>query len=473
MDVQSKKQIGHYKSFFMKKIVLLLSLTILFSCGQSQTEKSSGILIKDVNIVDVASGEIIENQQVVIDSGKIKSILVKLENEGIYDTVIDGSGKYLMPGLTEMHAHIPPPTTSMERIEETLFLYLSNGVTTIRGMLGDPLHLDLREKAKNGELLSPRIFTSSPSLNGNTVTSVQEAAEKVTAYQKEGYDFLKIHPGIQLEIFDQIVKTANEVGIPFSGHVPVDVGIRHALESKYASIDHVDGFLEGLVPESANVKPTENGFFGYAFTPLADTSKIDELVAMDKKYNVWIVPTQSLFERWFSPYSASEMLQSPEMKYMPASTLKNWKKSKEEATGEQASFSSEQWQQFDAIRKKMIFKLKENGHGILLGSDAPQIFNVPGFSIHHEIQGMLGAGMTPAEIIKSGTLNPAIFFDMEDTFGQVKEGLDADLLLIDANPLQDLKALQQLSGVFLQGKWISKGEIEDKLKTIAEHASQN
>ena len=457
----------------MKKTILLLSLSVLFSCGQSQQLKSSGTLIKNVNIVDVASGEILENRQVVIDSGKIKSILSELENEQTYDTIIDGSGKYLMPGLAEMHAHIPPPNTGMERIEETLFLYLSNGVTTIRGMLGDPLHLELREKAKNGELLSPRIFTSSPSLNGNTVTSIEEAAEKVTAYQKDGYDFLKIHPGIQLEIFDQIVKTANEVGIPFSGHVPVAVGIRHALESKYASIDHVDGFLEGLVPESANVKPNENGFFGYAFTPLADTTKIDELVAMDKKYKVWIVPTQSLFERWFSPYSASEMLQSPEMKYMPASTLKAWEKSKVEATGEQATFSADQWEQFDAIRKQLILKLQENGHGILLGSDAPQIFNVPGFSIHHEIQGMLGAGVTPAEILKSGTLNPAIFFDMEDTFGQVKEGLDADLILIDANPLQDLKALQQISGVFLQGKWMSKTEIDEKLKTIAEHASQN
>jgi len=108
---------------------------------------------------------------------------------------------------------------------------------------------------------------------------------------------LKIHPGIQREVFDEVVRTANEVGIPFAGHVPVDVGIRHALESKYVSIDHVDGFLEGLVPESENVDPTKNGFFGFAFTPLADTSKIDELVALAKQNEVWIVSTQSLFER--------------------------------------------------------------------------------------------------------------------------------------------------------------------------------
>ena len=457
----------------MKRILTLLSLSVLFSCGQSQEKKKpSGTLVENVNVVDVASGKILENRQVVIYSGKIKSVLQEIENKTSFDTIIDGSGKYLMPGLAEMHAHIPPPTSSRERIEETLFLYLSNGITTIRGMLGDPLHLELREKAKNGELVSPRIFTSSPSLNGNTVTSVEEATEKVTAYQKEGYDFLKIHPGIQLEIFDQIVKTANDVGIPFSGHVPVAVGIRHALESKYGSIDHVDGFLEGLVPESANVKPDENGFFGYAFTPLANTDTIDELVQMANENEVWIVPTQSLFERWFAPISADELLSQPEMKYMPKSTLMNWKNIKERDINEE-NFNEAQWQRFDTIRKLLIKKLSDNGHGMLLGSDAPQLFNVPGFSIQHEIQGMLGAGMSPAEILKSGTLNPAIFFGMENTFGQVKEGLDADLILIDANPLQDLKALQQISGVFLQGKWISKNEIDEKLKTIADHASQN
>ena len=394
-----------------------------------------------------------------------------MENADEYTTTIDGSGKYIIPGLAEMHAHIPPPATDAKRIEETLFLYLSNGITTIRGMLGDPLHLELREKAKKGEIVSPRIFTSSPSLNGNSVTSIEEAKEKVTAYQNDGYDFLKIHPGIQLEIFNQIVKTANEVGIPFSGHVPVDVGIRHALESKYASIDHVDGFLEGLVPESENVDPTANGFFGYAFTHLAQMEKIDELVQMAKENEVWIVPTQSLFERWFAPISADELLRQPEMKYMPEATLANWRNTKDRYMAEE-DFNLEQWQRFDSIRKQLIKKLSENGHGILLGSDAPQLFNVPGFSIHHEIQGMLDSGMSAEEILKSGTINPAIFFDMQDTFGEIKEGLDADLVLLNANPLEDLKALQQISGVMLQGKWISKTEIDKRLAEIAVNASK-
>jgi hypothetical protein len=456
----------------MKKIAVLAMLLMFCSCNQPKKNISAtAILIDDVSIVDVRSGSILEKRQVVVDSGKIVRISDRIENSELYPRKIDGKGKYLMPGLAEMHAHIPPPTTDLRRIEETLFLYLSNGITTIRGMLGDPAHLSLREKANNGDILSPRIFTSSPSLNGNTVPSKEEAKDKVTAYQKDGYDFLKIHPGVPLEAFDQIVATANEVGIPFAGHVPVAVGIRHALESQYASIDHVDGFLEGLVPESAGVDPSKNGFFGYAFTPLADTTNIDGLVQMAKANRVWIVPTQSLFERWFAPMPVETLLAQPEMKYMPKSTLANWERIKKETMADE-SFNEAQWRQFDAIRKKLIYKLQHNGHGMLLGSDAPQLFNVPGFSIHHEIQGMLAAGLTPLEIIQSGTINPATYFNRSDTFGEIKEGMQADLILVDANPLEDLSALQKIAGVMVRGRWLDGKTIADKLAVIAEHAEQ-
>ncbi len=452
---------------------IFLALFFLTSCTKSKgIKEKQDLLISNISILDVASGEVMQNQNVAIDSGRIKKITLEKLESSAFDTVLDGAGKYLMPGLAEMHAHIPPPTTSQERIEETLFLYLSNGITTVRGMLGDPLHLELRTKAQEGTLLSPRIFTSSPSLNGNSVQTKEEAIQKVSQYQKDGYDFLKIHPGIQRDVFDQLVATANEVGIPFAGHVPVAVGIRYALESKYASIDHVDGFLEGLVPASANVKPDENGFFGYAFTPLADTTKIVELVALAKKHQVWIVPTQSLFERWFAPISADELLSQPEMKYMPKSVLDNWRNTKESYMQDE-SFTESQWQQFDAIRKQLIKKLQEDGHGILLGSDAPQLFNVPGFSIQHEIKGMLNAGLTPLEIIQSGTINPAQYFDALEEFGQVKEGLSADLIILQENPLKNLSALKQIEGVLVKGQWLSKQMIEEKLEKIAENAAQN
>ncbi len=460
-----------------KKITLFLVVcTLVSSCQEKQkTEEISPtlILISKANIVDVQTGEIKTGQNIFIDSGRIKQInATAIEDISKYKTVINAEGKYIIPGMTEMHAHIPQPPTSKERLEDVLFLYLANGVTTIRGMLGHPDHLVLREQVQRGEVLGPRIFTSSPSLNGNSVKTVEEATEKVTAYKKEGYDFLKIHPGIQRNVFDQVVKTANEVGIPFAGHVPVDVGIRHALKSKYATIDHVDGFLEGLVPESENVDPTANGFFGYNFTPLADISKIDELVQLSKDNEVWIVPTQSLFERWFSPVNVDSLLAEPEMKYMPKSTLENWRRVKIQSL-ENSDFKTAQWEQFDAIRKNLIKKLQDNGHGVLLGSDAPQLFNVPGFSIQHEMQGMVAAGMKPLEILQSATINPATFFDMENTFGEIKEGIDADLVLLSKNPMDDLKNYTDVSGVMVRGTWLSSTHIEERLKEIAENAAKN
>lgn len=458
----------------MKKLFIAGAILIFISCNQAQEKVSdTAILISNVTVIDVITGELLSDRQMVIDSGKIKKIAVSIENEEVFKTIIDGQGKYALPGLAEMHAHIPSPPTSKEQTEEILFLYLSNGITTIRGMLGHPSHLELRIAAERGELLSPRIFTSSPSLNGNSVMSAEEAREKVIAYKNDGYDFLKIHPGIKRDVFDELVKTANESGISFSGHVPVDVGIEHALESKYASIDHVDGFLEGLVPNSEKVDPNENGFFGYNFTKLADTTMIDELVELSKNNKVWIVPTQSLFERWFAPVDGEILLQQPEMKYMPASTLLEWRKRKEASTGPGTNFDKTQWETFIDLRRKLIYALNKTGHGLLLGSDAPQLFNVPGFSIHHEIEGMLKSGLSPLEILQTGTINPALFFNMESVFGQLKEGMAADILLVNSNPVEDISALKDLSGVMVKGKWISKADIDQKLQQIAKNASAN
>jgi hypothetical protein len=452
----------------MKKIISIICAFAAFSCAEPQEKISkSAILITNANVIDVRTGIIIEKRQIVIDSGIIQKIADAVENAEGYTMTINGNGKYLMPGLAEMHAHIPSPSTrNPEIVDETLFLYLSNGITTIRGMLGEPSHLELREKAKKNEILSPRIYTSSPSLNGNSIKTVEEAIEKVTAYKNAGYDFLKMHPGIQLEVFNAAVKTAKELGLSYAGHVPVDVGVRHAMESGYASIDHVDGFLEGLVPQSANVNPTENGFFGYGFTPLADVSYIDELVTMAKKNKVWIVSTQSLYERWFAPIKGDELLNDPGMKYMAKSTLENWKRRKAEYT-ETDDFSLPQWEKFNEIRRELMRKLQAGGHGMLLGSDAPQLFNVPGFSIHHEIDGMLRAGLTPFEIIKSGTINPAIYFGDEANYGEVKEGLSADLILLNENPLNDMKSLRDIYGVMVRGRWLSKEVIDLRLVEIA------
>ncbi|SFR31254.1 Imidazolonepropionase [Robiginitalea myxolifaciens] len=457
-----------YSTLFQRALVLIITVsTTLLSCqDKTTTTPDSGQLIENVHIVDVREGTVSDLQHIVIDSGRITAILPQEVETKTFVNRIDGEGAYVVPGLTEMHAHIPSPPTSEERIEATLFLYLAGGVTTIRGMLGHPRHLSLRQEALDGAVLSPRIYTSSPSLNGNSIPDAETAIARVRQYAEEGYDFLKIHPGIKRPVFDSLVRTAKEAGIPFAGHVPVDVGIRHALESGYATIDHVDGYLEGLVPESAGVSPDANGFFGFNFTDLADTAKIAELVALSKERNVRIVPTQSLFERWFAPTTADSLLAQEEMKYMPAATLENWRTVKNQYM-EDPAWDPEKWKRFDAIRLHLIAALSAEGPGLLLGSDAPQLFNVPGFSIHHEIDGMQRAGISNAEILRTATLYPAQFFEMESEFGSIAVGKSAEFILVKGNPLEDLDALQELQGVMLRGNWISHDVIQSELARIA------
>ena len=459
----------------LSKLIGVLSMaSLVAACQQSSpdTPGDTAYLFRNVHVVDVVNGRILENQMLVVDSGRIREIASEVINAEAYANNIDAGGAYAVPGLAEMHAHIPAPPTPESRIEETLFLYLSNGITTIRGMLGDPYHLELKKRLEEGSLVSPRIFTSSPSLNGNSVPNPEDARMLVTQYAADGYDFLKIHPGIRRPVFDTLVATAREEGIPFAGHVPVEVGIRHALESGYATIDHVDGFLEGLVPESEGVDPHANGFFGFNFTPLAKTESMDRLVALARAYGVAVVPTQSLFERWFAPADADSILAQPEMKYMPAETLANWKRSKVQYMSD-PSWDPEQWEAFNAIRLELIARLQADGYGLLLGSDAPQVFNVPGFSIHHEIQGMRNAGLSPLEILRMGTLYPARFFGLEAETGTLETGKRAEFFLVEGNPLEDLATLRNMRGLMLGDRWFPKEAIDERLEKIAANAAGN
>jgi len=452
--------------------IFILLVAISTSCNSQPSSNSSepaSILIKNVNVLDVRTGQILENQWVLIKGDRIASIGPASQVSANLE--INGTGKFLMPGLAEMHAHIPRPDWGREDPEETLFLYAANGITTIRGMLGHPDHLVLRDRAARNELISPRILVASPPLNGRTVTTEEEAQEKVSIYAAEGYDLLKILPGIKRPVFDALVDAARAEGITFAGHVPVDVGIVHALESRFATIDHVDGFLEGMVPEEAAVNPEDNGFFGYKFTNLVDEERMDYLVGLAAENKVWVVPTQTLFERWFSPEEAVYYLDQPEMRYMPTSILSDWESSKNRFL-EDESFNKKQWQRFNEIRRELIRSLHYEGYGLLLGSDAPQVFNVPGFSIYHELKAMVDAGLSPLAAFQTGTINAAKYLDMEGQMGELVEGASADMMLLSKNPLQELSTIRKPEYVIVKGTLLDREQIDKRLAEIAEKAAK-
>lgn len=454
---------------------LFCLVTIFTDCQLTTNKFTEAVLdvdyaIKNVSVIPMTNDQVLSNQTVLINTGKIVDIVDTDSYKA--KTIIDGTGKYLMPGLTEMHAHIPVPTDGNDSlVKETLFLYLSQGITNIRGMLGNPYHLELRAQVEKGEIVSPRIYTSSPSLNGNSIPTPEEARTKITQYQKDGYDFLKIHPGIKLEVWDEVEKTANEVGIPYAGHVPIEVGIRRVLDAKYQTVDHLDGYLEGLVPASANVDPNKNGFFGYDFTDLVDEALIDELVTKTLANKVGIVTTQTLFTRWFSPTPPEELLKTPEMQYMSPKTLFTWRQNKSQIIGN-PKYDKEKWERFINLRTKILQKMDTAGVTFLLGSDAPQVFNVPGFSLHHELKTMSEAGLSNFKTLQSGTINPAIFFNAKGKYGTIEKGAASDLVLLTGNPMDNIENAQKIEGVMVGETWLPKEKIEEELKRISDNYAE-
>jgi imidazolonepropionase-like amidohydrolase len=284
-----------------------ISLLVIFlATALMARAQGRDFIFTHVNVIPMNEDVVILDQTVTVRNGRIQSVRPSTNKKISSDhTVIDCTGKFLMPGLAEMHAHIPP-VSDLEPMKTVLKLFLANGVTTIRGMLGHPLHIELREKVKNGSVMGPRIFTSGPSFNGKTVASPEQGAAMVIEQKNLGYDFLKLHPGLSKEIFLAIAKTAKEQDIPFAGHVSADVGVWLAINSGYATIDHMDGFIEALVRGIDHMKPETLGAFGMFIGDIADTSLIPKLMTELKQHNIWVVPTESLARRWFSPLRTAE-----------------------------------------------------------------------------------------------------------------------------------------------------------------------
>jgi imidazolonepropionase-like amidohydrolase len=372
---------------------------------------------------------------------------------------IDGRGKFLIPTLSEMHAHIPPGNATEAEMERVLTLYAVNGIGTVRGMLGAPQHLPLRDRANRGEILSPWIYTSGPSFSGSSASSVEVAVRMVKDQKAAGYDFLKIHPGVKRDVFDAMAAAADAAGIRFAGHVPLDVGLMRALEARYATIDHIDGYVEALAREGAS----GSEMFGLNLTGVLDESRIPSLVEATRKAGVWIVPTEALFQHWVGPAAPETMTTWPEMQYVPKDQLAQWVESKKKLI---AGATPAERARFLEVRGHLIRALHAGGVGLLLGSDGPQVWNVPGFSVHRELQYLVQAGLTPYQALETGTRNVAVFFGTTADRGTIAQGKRADLVLLEGNPLADIGNSSKIGAVVLAGRLLAKDDIDKRLAAL-------
>ncbi len=421
----------------------------------------------NVNLVPMDREVVIPNQAVVV-SGSFLSYVGDAASlpESIPESipVINAGGGYLMPGLAEMHAHVPGLNNGEQYVQDLLNLYLVNGITKIRGMLGQPWHLDLRYQLKQNEWTGPTLITSGPSFNGNSVTSPAQAREKAIRQKLDGYDFLKLHPGLTRGEYIAIATAAREEYIPIAGHVSSDVGIMLTLESRQATIDHLDGYAQAVVPKDHELFGAPAGFFGFNLASGADNVLIRSLAKQTADARVWNVPTQSLIENLASGRSAEAMLARPEMIYVRPATRTAWENRVRDAKHRS---SAEQRAQFIDVRRRLIKALHDQGAGLLLGSDAPQVMNVPGFSIHEELALLVAAGLTPYQALKTGTVNVAKFLGKSNS-GMIRRYFEAEFVVLKANPLKDIGATRQVLGVMHNGRWYDEAWIQKTLEGIRE-----
>lgn len=428
-------------------------------------------MFTNVGVVPMDRERLLEDQTVVVRGDRIAEIGPAAAIRAPAGAVrVAGRGQYLIPGLAEMHAHVPPPQAEQQLgvgyAERVLFLYLANGVTTIRGMLGHPAHLVLRERLRRHELPGPTLYTSGPSFNGGSAPDPETARRMVVEQRAAGYDFLKIHPGLSRETFEALARTADSVGIRFAGHVPAAVGLDRALAARYASIDHLDGYVERLAGLTLREGVRSPGFFGFNLTDEADESRLADIARRTRETGVWNVPTQALMDGFVSPEDPETLGRRPELRYLPKALVAQWVQAKRNAQA-QSGYDADRARRFIALRGRVIRALHDAGAGLVLGSDAPQVMNVPGFSAHRELETLVAAGLTPYQALVTGTRNVALYFGTADRVGTVEPGKVADLVLLEGNPLADIANTKRIRGVMARGVWVPREELDQRLAEIA------
>lgn len=403
--------------------------------------RSTPTAFTNVNIVTMTSDKVLEDHTVIVRDGLIATVGPAETTAIPADAeVLDASGFHLMPGLADMHVHLVH--------QENLLLYLANGVTTIRNMWGSPTAtLDWREAIARGNLAGPRIYSASRGLDGNppawpqthVVETVDDARDAVDEEVALGFDFIKVYNSLSVTAYDAIVARAAEHGIPVVGHVPRAVGIDNALDAGQATTEHLARYPTGL-----------------------DDAAMRAFAEEHATHPTWVSPTMIVRISFVNATDAAALEARDEMRYVHPDERANWAPvggAAPRATQRQASKE----------RGKLLRALKDAGVGILLGTDSWISYVIHGFSVHDELQLLIeDASFTPYEALVAGTADAARSVGAEAEWGTIAVGLDADLILLYDNPLEDVAALDYRLGVMVDGDWWSNVELRRRLEELAD-----
>lgn len=446
----------------LRYLPLLLISAYLCTPVRCTAQTSTCTAIVNVTVIPMDHEGLLPNRTVVVHGDRIAEVVPSAQAKvpGTC-TVIDGRHRYLIPGLVDSHVHLPLHGRTDQLL--VLQMLLANGVTTGINMEGSPEILDLRNQIRAGELVAaPTLYTTGIFIQQPEFMTAEQVTKEVIAEKAAGYDFVKVHGQLTKGAYDALFDTAKQEHIRVVGHVPGNLGIDAAL-GRQSLIVHAEEYLYS--------------YFQFHRDMPTDPAEIDRMVKdisrRTAESGTWVSPTLSVFRQIiFQAADVDALLQRPEMQYMPRHLttgaavgakdfswypphniyVKRW-------PPEKIPYLRQQY----LIMQRLTAGLRDAGVPLLVGTDPFVPCVIPGFSMKDEMEQMYEAGLTPYEVLQAATANGARFLGTSEQEGTVGKGKIADLVLLNANPLDDINNAFLQEGVMLRGKWYPEDELQKAL----------